>query len=120
MPTDFKCKLYIKTTLIKTHGRKKGCKKTFYSPLYFTDKRTLFIRNRAARFHRVRKPHVAADNAVIADFCIAAEDCCVGIDNNIVSYVGVAFNIFYGVAAGVGLKALCAERYALLNFHHVA
>lgn len=66
------------------------------------------------------QPDVATDYAVVADGCIAAENCCTGIDYHIISYVRVALYSFYGISVLIGLKALGPESYALIKLDAAA
>ena len=63
----------------------------------------------------MREPYVTANNAVIADYGISAENCGSGIDYNIVSYIGMAFEIFDKRAVLCGGKVLCAECDVLIS-----
>ena len=62
----------------------------------------------APSFNRVRQPGVAADDAVVADVCVAAENGCVCIDNHIIADIGMAFDILDRISVFIQFKALGA------------
>ena len=66
------------------------------------------------------KPDITSDDTVVTDLCIAAEDCCARINNNIVADVGMTLDTFYEGSVGINRKTLRTERNALIKFNTLA
>jgi len=66
-------------------------------------------------FHRAGKPYVTADDAVITHICIAAENGGIGVDNHVVSDVGMALDALDGIAVIVQFKGFCTKGNALIE-----
>ena len=88
-----------------------------YTNLRLNDLRSAFLRgeNGTSRLNGMRQPHVASDHAAVADVCCAAEDRRAGVYDDVISDVGVALDSLDGIAVFVQLKALRAERDALIE-----
>lgn len=63
----------------------------------------------------MKDPRTAADNTVVSDLCVSAQDCCVGIDDDIVSDVRMALSAFDGVAVFVEGEGAGPDRDALIQ-----
>lgn len=63
----------------------------------------------------MKDPRTAADNTVVSDLCVAAQDCCVGVDDDIVADVGMALSAFDGVSVFVKGEGAGPDRDALIQ-----
>jgi len=68
-------------------------------------------------FHGVDLPHVAADDAVVADVGLAAQNGCASVDHHVAADVGVTLHALHGVAVRIDLEALCTQRHALIELY---
>ena len=66
------------------------------------------------------EPYVTANYAAVADFGSASENGGVGVDNAVITDIGVALYTLYGIAILVELEALCAEGNALIDLYVIA
>ena len=66
------------------------------------------------------EPYVCADGTAVADLGGAAENGGVGVDDAVITDIGVALSALYGITVLIKLKALCAEGNALIYLYVVA